>query len=78
MYQKKQEAEKGKKFMATTLPGTRIMQQVLWGDVGKLATTLEGNFKTLSTVGEDCVLLNLASPHTYVARGNCTVFAIES
>lgn len=46
--------------------------------MGKLATTLEGNFKTLSTVGEDCVLLNLASPHTYVARGNCTVFAIES
>jgi CRP-like cAMP-binding protein len=64
--------------MATTQPGTRIMQQVLSGDVGRLVTTLEGNFKTLSTVGEDSVLLNLASPHTYVARGDCTVFTIES
>jgi len=78
VYQRSQEVDTTKKFMATTQPGTRIMQQVLQGDVGKLATTLIGDFKTLSTIGEDCVLLKLVSPHTYVARGECIVFQIDS
>jgi len=77
-YQRSQEVDTSKKFMATTSPGTRILQQVVQGNVGKLASTLDGNFKTLSTVGEDCVLLNIKSPHTYVARGDCTVFQIDS
>jgi|LauGreDrversion4_2_1035121.scaffolds.fasta_scaffold121856_2 hypothetical protein len=46
--------------------------------MGKKIATLEADYKKLSTVGEDFLLLNLKSPHTYIAQTDCVALVIDS
>ena len=46
--------------------------------MGKKRATLEADYKKLSTVGEDFLLLNLKSPHTYIAQTDCVALVIDS
>lgn len=66
------------KSSAKTNPDVRVLQRALRGNFGAMICTLTGNLNQTSTVGEDCILFDLSSQFTFIAKSTCMVLAINS
>lgn len=66
------------RFMAKTMPGSKVLLQALSEQLGKLTVVHQASQEGLFSVGAECLVLSLSSPQTYVCRSEGYALALDA